>query len=343
MKKTLISCLVVLAALSTALRCHAYLGGFENADGYVFAYTSYFSNWVDVAYYNAGQWGANAGGGPLPVEVNFNTGLWNLTSSPGSFFPSTATRVTWAGTTAPYPPTTPALQAATVAAYFIGNHFGGRLGTTALALRNATALGPITYDYKLDTYDFGGPAPASITSGPVTTGFYFQPNPPDSIVDPNGTSPEKVILSFTDSTGSVGLQWAYARDNSVEWRQGNSGPWTNSGIVSDPTNYDGVTVGLDLTAQTFKIDYYDISTATTTTIAPAGTALGNPMADLTHLGWFLTDNLYSGVGGKNFFDDFSFTLTRVPEPATMSLLAIVGLGALVRRRENRQRHVAAAK
>ncbi|MCY2928757.1 MAG: PEP-CTERM sorting domain-containing protein [Planctomycetota bacterium] len=333
MKRTLVLCLALLALLGAASPSYALLGGFENADGYVFAYSSYFSNWVDVAYYNAGQWGANAGGAPLPVEVNFNTGLWKLTSSPGSFFDSTATRLTWAGSTAPYPPTTAALQAATIPAYFIGNHFGGRLGTTALALRNATVYGPITYDYRLDTYDFGGPAPASVTSGTVRTGFYFQPNPGDTIVNPNGQSPEKFIMSFTDGTGSVGLQWGYARDNSVQWRPGNSGPWTNSGIISDDTNYDGVTVDLNLTTQTFKIDYFDISTATTTTIAPAGTALGNSMSDLTHLGWSLTDNLYSGVGGKNFFDDFSFRV--VPEPATLSLVVIGGLAALRKRRIHR--------
>jgi hypothetical protein len=329
-----------LIALGTASPSYGYLGGFEQADGYVFASTSYynpptFDNWVDVAAYNAGQWGANAGGGPLPVELPLNTGLWKLTSAVGTFYPDATTRNTYLGAGPLYPPTTPATLPQvvnTVAAYAIGNHFGGRLGTTALALRNATnaGYGPMAYDYRLDSYDFGGPAPASVTSGTVNAGFYFNPNPPDSIVDPNGVSPEKFIMSFADSSGSVGFQWAYARDNSVQWRAGNSGPWNNTSIISDDTNYDGVTVALNLSAQTFKIDYFDFSTSTTTTIAPAGTALGNPMTNLTHLGWSLTDNLFTGVGGKNFFDDFSFSTTTVPEPGTLVLLGMGVLGLTAR-------------
>jgi hypothetical protein len=345
--KHIIICMSLIA-FGTASPSYAYLGGFENADGYVTAYTGYynpptFDNWVDVAAYNAGQWGANAGGGPLPVELSLNTGLWKLTSAVGTFYPDATTRNTYLGAGPPYPATTPLTLPQvvnSVAAYAIGNHFGGRLGTTALALRNAnnSGYGPMKYDYRLDTYDFGGPAPASVTSGTVTTGFYFQPNPPDSIVDPNGLSAEKFIMSFTDSSGAVGFQWGYARDNTVQWRTGNSGAWNNSGIVSDNTNFDGVTASIDLTSQTFKIDYYDISSSTTTTIAPAGTALGNPMANLTHLGWSLTDNLYSGVGGKNFFDDFSFKTTNVPEPGTLVLIATAGLGSIVfawRRRRGR--------
>ena len=42
------------------------------------------------------------------------------------------------------------------------------------------------------------------------------------------------------------------------------------------------------------------------------------MQDLTVLRWQLEDGLFAGVGGKNFFDDFAFTVN-VPEPTGLVL------------------------
>jgi hypothetical protein len=54
------------------------------------------------------------------------------------------------------------------------------------------------------------------------------------------------------------------------------------------------------------------------------------MADYTRIGWKLEDGLFAGIGGKNFFDDFSFM---VPAPGATGLLAC---GALLGGRRRRR-------
>jgi hypothetical protein len=329
---------LILSATTIAFaagRAEAYLGGFEPADGYTINQIpgSPPSDFIDVTYYNAGQWGANAGGGgTVPRPLNDPSNLWQLLTSPGAYFPNTATRNTYVSSAPPYPPFP---STAGVPIYAVGNHFMGRTGT-CLALRNETfsGYGPMEYDSKLDTFDFGGPAPASVTTGIVSTGFYFCPNP--SMPSQPGTqSPQKFIMSFRDSAGATGLQLGYAQDNTVYWRPGSSGAWTYTSTIADSSNYDGFTVNIDLTNDTFELKYFDFSASNTLTFAPAGTALGAPMTDLTHLRWYLTDQVSGGVGGKNFFDDFSFRVNQVPEPASMMLTVLGGsaVASVVRRRK----------
>jgi hypothetical protein len=328
MKTQLRACGLIVAALALAPPADAYLGGFEQADGYHFI-GGLPDNWIDVTHYNAGQHGANAGGGSQ-VPIPYNTGLWKVNSQVGAFFPTATLRNFYIGTAPPYPISGSLPPGTTVGAYVIGDHPGGRTGN-ALGLRNYTppGTGRIEYDYTLDTYDFGGIAPASVTSGPVQASFWFWPSDPDPPVQP---IQEKLIMSYTDSGGNIGFQWGYARDNSVYWRPGSSGAWNPTGVVADNLQYDGVTVDIDLTSQTFGINYFDTSTSTNITIVPGLTPLGASMADFTHIGWSLTDNVLSGPGGwggKNFFDDFSFKA--VPEPGSV-LAASCGLTACLFRR-----------
>ena len=175
------------------------------------------------------------------------------------------------------------------------------------------------YEYTLDTYDTGGgggntgPVPSSITSGVVTTQFYFCPNPADP-PDPSGANPrDKFTMSFLDASGNVGFQWGYAAENQVYWRTSSSNPWNYTGVFADATNWDGVKADVDLDSQTFGLDYYDVSANTWSNMIPAGTPLGMSMANQTTLGWQLEDNVFTGTGGKNFFDDFKFSYS-VPEP-----------------------------
>ncbi len=202
-------------------------------------------------------------------------------------------------------------------------------------MRNDTPLGtgPAVYDYSLDSYDFGGVAPASVTAGTVQVGFYFCPNPGDS---PNpGTAPsDKFTMSFKDSVGNIGLEWGYARDNSVTWRTSPSNPWNSTSFIADQSNWDGLRVDIDLTADTFSMDYFDVSASTWTTIVPSGTGLGQALNDLTVLGWQLEDGLFAGNAGKNFFDDFSF-VAPVPEPSSFALAALACISLLRIRRRRR--------
>jgi hypothetical protein len=334
--KRLAAFLAAIAALCLVTPVYAYLGGFEPADGYTISTipqgSSPASQYVDVTYYNAGQNGANAGGGAV-ASIATDFGLWSLKTQPGAYFRTAAKRRFYTPGAPPYSPF-PSFSGDDVPAYIIGNHSPGYLSPSALALRNETPLsggpvgGPMEYDYRLDTYDFGGTAPASVTSGVVTTSFRFCPNP----TDPVGTPPrDKFIMSFSDG-GNIGLQIGYAGDNIIYWRPGSSGAWNFPGIIANSTNWDQFPVSIDLGADTFGINYTPIATNITATVAPSGTPLGVPMQDLTHLGWWLTDQVTGGTGGKNFCDAFGFAVPNVPKPSSVLLLTMAACSAWLPRR-----------
>ncbi len=325
---------LLAVAAGAASPAMAYLGSFLSADGYTLSVPSGGpASWCDVSYYNAGQWGANAGGAPNPFNVNPNSALWSIdpTSQVGGFFSTSAARnASTPPTLGAYPTTVPAN---TVPVYIVGNHWPGRFNDGgALAVRNDTpaGTGAMSYSYKLDTYDTGGPVPSSVTSGNVGVKFFYQASPEQPPVA-GVRAADKFTMSFRDNSGNVGLQWGYTRDNEVVWR--NSGAWVYTGIYAGlyPNNWDGVKADIDLTAGTFKLEYYVDATSTWLTLAPAGTPLANPMGDFSQLGWKMEDAVNLGLGGKNFFDDFSFTYP-TPTPGTLALLGLGGAIAGRRRR-----------
>jgi hypothetical protein len=302
--------------LAASAPAYANLGSFTPQDGYDVQSGLVYG---DVSYYNAGQYGANAGGGPGPTQIVANSGLWSVIGPAGGYFSNPGDRNSYTAGAPPYP----ANPATALGSYFVGGHSGGRTDNFNLAIRNDIPLGTgaAVYDYELDSFDFGGISPASVTSGPVQMGFFFCPNPGDS-PDPSGAAPsDKFTMSFKDSLGNIGFQWGYLRDNAVVWRDDPADPWNTTTFIADQTNWDGLTVNIDLTAGTFGMDYFDVSANTTTSIVPTGTAMGQAMTDFTLLGWRLEDGLNAGpLLGKNFFDDFSFNA--VPEPGSLVLTAL---------------------
>lgn len=319
--------LLVGTVLSLSATSHAYLGSFTNADGYNVQSGQVMG---DVTYYNAGANGANAGGGPL-AAVAADTELWRLTTPVGAYFSNAANRAAFAATFPAYP--NPA--SGTAATYMVGSHFPGHTGDGAnLALRNDTPVGtgPARYRYTIDTFDTGGPNPALVVAGPVSVQFYFVPN----LHQPNNTGAlpaDKFTMSLGDNGGNVGLQWGYARDNTVTWRTSSSSAWNYTSVVADDLAWDGVKFNLNLTSKTFGIDYFDASANTWSPLVPAGTAMGAPMANFTQIAWQLEDGTSGNalsIAGKNYYDDFGFV---IPEPA-MTLVSMA-MTALLRRTRRR--------
>jgi hypothetical protein len=298
----------------------AYLGSFTPNDGY-----NIVQPWVDVTYFNAGAYGANAGGGGW-TQTTPDSGKWKVVGPVGGFFTSVAARTAATVGAPAYGP----VPSSGLPIYIVGDHGPGRTDNSALAFRNDTpaGTGAANYDYGIDTYDTGGTAPATVTSGVVSAQMYFLPNP-DVMAQPGTRAGDKFFMSFKDSSGNIGAQWGYARDNEVYWRAGSSGPWNYTGVIANSGNWDGIKISIDLTADTFALDYYKVATSSWVNLAAAGTALGASMTNLTNLGWHLEDATNNGVGGKNFFDDVGFG---IPAPGSAGVLALAGLVAMRRRR-----------
>lgn len=326
MKSSLKRVVMIMASLGLPLTAQAKLGSFGSNEGY---YPFYGTMYGEVTYYNAGQHGPAAGGG-VYQQILPDTGLWSLQSPVGAVFSNPLDRAAYTASAPTYAPTDPN----GVPVYMLGGHFPGRNGDGAnLAFRNDTPVGtgPALYHYTLDTYDTGGPVPALVISGPVEIGFYFCPNPADPPNPTGGRAGDKFTLSAIDGSGNIGMQWGYARDNEVTWRDSPSSSWNYTGVYANAANWDGVKIYLDLTTSTFGADYYVVATNTWSTMIPSGTPMGMAMGNLTTLGWQLEDGVFSGTGGKNYFDDFSI---QVPEPSSVALLALGGLAAIARRRRN---------
>jgi hypothetical protein len=321
---TLTAAAVLLAAASPSL---ATLGSFSPNEGYTLSMFVGNTNWVDVSYYNAGGYGPNAGGGPGPFHIAPNSGSWRVVGEVGGFYSTSAMRNAVVGGAPPYPLTAPG----SLPIYIVGNHGPGRTDGSALAFRNDTPIGtvgPAVYDYSLDIYDTGGVNPTSVTSGPVSHKIYFNATPEAPPV-PGLRAGDKFHLSMMDSLGNIGAQWGYARDNEIVYRPGSAGPWIYTGQYATAGSWDGMNMQIDLTSDTFQLDYYDVGLNVWITLAPAGTPLGTPMNDLSQLRWQLEDGVNSGLGGKNFFDDSTFI---IPAPGAAMLLGLGGLAAMRRRR-----------
>ncbi len=324
--RLLLSSVVVASAASQAC---AVLGSFSPSYGYNLNVFAGSVNWSDVSYYNAGSYGVFAGGGPGPTLITPDSGSWRVVGQVGGYFTSSAMRNGAVGGAPPYPTTLPS---GTLPIYIVGDHGPGRTDNSSLAFRNDTVggtVGPAVYDYTMDLYDTGGIVPSTVTSGIVSFGIYFSTSP-NMPPNPAGTpAPDRFTQSFRDSSGNIGAQWGYATDNEIVWRSNISGPWNYTGLYANAGMWDGISAQIDLSSDTFQLDYYNVATNTWTVLAAAGTPLGTAMTDFTGLRWQLEDGTNGGVGGKNFFDDATFV---IPSPGSAGVLALGALAACRRRR-----------
>lgn len=300
---------LVIGSLASPGPVHAYLGGFENVDGY-----APFLN--DVANYNAGQYGPNAGGGVF-TPITPNTGLWKKLQGP--LVP------TW-GTLGP--------AYATGHQYYDRTNYGfPNLDQALIITTNADGwnAGPQEYSYTVDSYDLGGVNPLSTGGGQVKISFW-------ACVLLHGTGeggglgPNTIgdTIGFYDSSGNLGFSLGYHQPSTTtDFAATNVGSWVPSAVAINNNAYHRWDVTLDLATQTVSIDIFEASTLTNlVSNAPVIT----PMNNFAEMRFLSTP----GVNNAKIWAIDDFTMMTVPEPTSCMLLAI-GCAGLVPRRSSRGR------
>ena len=239
--------------------CHAYLGGFEAVDGY-----EDFLN--DVATYNAGQYGPNAGGGTY-VNIPDNTGLWTKLQGP-----------LW-----------PTLGLAGVGlrhAHLFRDRTtpGSPLHRGLVITTNADGwtAGPQEYAYQLDSFDLGGVSPAATGGDTLDISFWSC-----SLIfgtSEGGGLGAGTIGNTVPSTTAAATSASRSATVSPAPRPTSPPPTSARGTsrrVDQPSTYHRWDVTLDLGAQTVTIDIFESGVLTNlATNAP----LITPMADFTSCG-----------------------------------------------------------
>lgn len=311
MKTTILTIATVLF-FSIINSADAYLGGFEDPDGY-----RPFLN--DVTVYNAGQYGANAGGG-ASFSIAPNSGLWAKLQGP----------------------LVPATGLAGGVAYATGHQNLDRTNpsTSDQALVITTnadgwTMGPQEYSYQLDSYDLNGVIPTSTGGQTIDFSFWSCASIVGSSTG-NGLGPGTIgnTVSFYDSSGNLGFQVGYRQPGTTtDYAATNVGSWVQSAVAVSPTTYHRWDVSLDLGLQQVSIDVVE-SSVTTTLVSNA--PLINPMNNFTEMRFVSTP----GVTNSKIWalDDFSFRVEPIPEPASLSLLGVGLMGVVASsRRVGRQR------
>ncbi|WP_395735369.1 hypothetical protein [Prosthecobacter sp.] len=349
----------LLACLFGALVCspdaEAYLGGFEEQDGYRIplngqiasgafagdaqfyfsnnpvggftgvvpwgAYPNNFSdgtNGPDVTRYNAGQFGTNNGGpGGAAADIADNTGLWQALSGGR-------------------------LNEDANAPYYYGSQFAR---DSIVAYRNTMPHGGsqtlnlqasdqnLSYLYSLDSRDLGGIDPASTTAALIQMSFWVKPSDWD---DPD--TGNLFGLSLMDAANKPVFEVGYTGDNWLEYRL-NGGAWQLTPYQMGSAGYSEITVMLntaDNTAGLAVNAYNDNSSLLSGNVdVLTNQGLGVASGALTGLQWDLRGgSLDNGaVSYIHSFDDFNFAVTPVPEPGCPVLLLVAaGLWCWPRRR-----------
>ncbi len=294
-------CLTAFAAPS-----HAWLGGFEPADGY-----QGFLNQVQI--YNAGQYGPNSGYVAVsPAAIPSNSGLWTAVSG---------------GSGLAYATGHFALDR-----QFVNNNIGtindqGLVITTHDQGWNGPAQ---RYKYNVDAQDLGGVSPPATSGQRVRVSFWTKGGLPS---DPSGLNGVPYgyfgnSVELADSSGNIGFRvglTATAGGNMLTYWNGTT--LFQSSIIHFGSKFDRWDIDLDLASQTVKANYFNFVLGTTTTVV-------TPAPLMTSMSNFSSLYFQSSPGVTNSkgwaVDDFSFTAT--PAPSTAALLGLAGLGALRRRR-----------
>ena len=141
-----------------------------------------------------------------------------------------------------------------------------------------------------------------------------------------------VAMSFRDSIGQILIDVGYTGDNLLQYRVGGAATWQTTSISLGTQGWSEITMSLNTYANSISLSArgYDDNNSilNTSTTVLTDELFGFDTANVTEIQWSATDV----DGFKNFFDDFNFNLTAVPEPGSAVLVLLAGLVGMRRRR-----------
>lgn len=298
------TCFSLLLAFSPT--ASAYLGGFEEQDGYHYGAPNApgLGN-NDVTRYNAGQYGTNNGGpGGVATPITPDTGLWRVIAG-GRLLNQTSD-------------------------YYVIRHSapGGHTSANVLGMTtgNSTFVGiDSEYQYDFDSRDFDGNVPSSLTSAVVDMEFYWCPQ--NSGIGGNGSTltDPGASLQLQDSAGTNFFEiGTYGPGEAISYRI-LGGTWVSAGFNASAAfnDFDRINLSFDLQNDTVSFSFYETAAATNHVLLTSA-PLGADMDYLAHLGLTM-----KAENTKNFLDDVDFTVRSVPEPQSFLLLLAAGLSTAV--------------
>lgn len=276
---------------------------------------------ADLSRYNAGAYGTNNGGpGGTAADIADNSGLWRALA--GGRLNEDVDAPYYYGTT---------FTRDYAQAY---RYPGARTGSAVLNfLASDTDL---RYAYTLDSRDFNGTAPGATGGSLIQMAFWVCPSEWD---DPD--TGNIMSLSLTDAMSQTVFQVGYTGDNLLQYRLP-GGAWQTTTHRLGSAGWSEVLIVLDTLNNTAglltRAFNDDNSTLGPQTVVLSNQVLGLDADSLTGLQWDLRGGTLDNgaVSFKNYFDDFTFTLSPVlvPEPGSALLLAFSWLLTMQRRRVN---------
>lgn len=306
---------LLAAAASVALafgasNAHAWLGGFEPADGY-----QPFLNMVQN--YNAGHYGPNSGYGGAAAAITPNTDFWKALQG-GTFSGGGVSYATGHQNLDRTYINTGAGSANDQSLQLTTNHVGWS--------------GPaLEYTYNIDAPDLGGVAPSSTGNDTVNMSLWYRAalNGTDNYgFVPEGYFGDAIeVRDSASNTGvKIGITQRATGDKLTYW---NGSSLFESTIPAPEYKFDRIDLTVNVANDTFSLDYFQFNTSTMFNLV-VNQPLMSAMNDFSVLDFRTSP----GINNEKHFgmniDDVHMRV--VPEPASMSLLAASSLALFRRRR-----------
>lgn len=287
--------LVGFASLLLGTSARAYLGGFEDQDGYQ---DGGVLPMRDVSSYNAGQYGTN-NGGP-------GGSFANITANSGLFYKSDVGRID------------------DNYGELVAHHGLAHSGASGLVLRSTAGFGDTggdgaDYRYYFDSRDFNGGTPSAVTTGTIDIDYWACPQTAFFAVGQVTTTEFFNAAGETVfALGTLGQGGLTSRPL-IDWYDASG--WHTTSIVGNNADWDHVMLTFDLDNDTINFSYFESLTGTTHYVI-SGAVADRPLTSLAGIRFTAVANTE-----KNSYDDFAIGASAVPEPG--SILLMVGALASV--------------